>query len=182
MSQTGTDQFLCEGCGRSYRWKPELAGKRVKCKCGQVMTAPELLAPAMAEVEVEEDLYALAGDKPKLKQRHKQMLPEGTEHCPACDAFLVIGARICVQCGYDLVTKKAPPKPTVHVDDGTAAIKEDAPPKSPIPRPVIHPPTPTKRATPKPGGDSAAKIRYLRFAAIAGGVIILIGVVVLVLR
>jgi len=37
MSSGGT-RFSCDGCNRSYTWKAELAGKRVKCKCGQVMT------------------------------------------------------------------------------------------------------------------------------------------------
>ena len=28
-------------CGKTYKWKPEFAGKKVKCKCGYVMTAPK---------------------------------------------------------------------------------------------------------------------------------------------
>lgn len=153
MSQTGTDQFVCEGCGRSYRWKPELAGRKVKCKCGQVMIAPKALAPVAvsvpAEAEVDEDdLYTIAGDKPKPKARHKQMLPEGTEHCPACDAFLVIGAKICVQCGFDLVTGKAPPKPTAVVDDGTTAFKDD-PPVATVAKPAaVAAPTLAYKAAP----------------------------------
>jgi hypothetical protein len=35
------DRFTCEACAKTYRWKPELAGKRVKCSCGHVMTAPQ---------------------------------------------------------------------------------------------------------------------------------------------
>lgn len=27
-------------CGKQYSWKPELAGKRAKCKCGQVVAFP----------------------------------------------------------------------------------------------------------------------------------------------
>ncbi len=34
-------RFSCHGCGKSYSWKQELAGRRVKCKCGQVMTVPQ---------------------------------------------------------------------------------------------------------------------------------------------
>ncbi|QNN22952.1 hypothetical protein HED60_11965 [Planctomycetales bacterium ZRK34] len=33
--------IVCEGCGKKYRWKPELAGKKVKCKCGQVLEIPD---------------------------------------------------------------------------------------------------------------------------------------------
>ena len=31
----------CAGCGKEYRWKPELAGKRAKCKCGGVVSFPK---------------------------------------------------------------------------------------------------------------------------------------------
>jgi hypothetical protein len=55
MSEIVADQFSCDACGKAYRWKPELAGRRVKCKCGQVMTVREAQsAPA------EDDLYAVA--------------------------------------------------------------------------------------------------------------------------
>lgn len=48
MSETAT-KFSCGACNRKYTWKPELAGKRVKCACGHVMTVseepPEIPAP-----------------------------------------------------------------------------------------------------------------------------------------
>ena len=37
--------FGCEACGKHYVWKPELAGKHVKCKCGNVMSVPGASAP-----------------------------------------------------------------------------------------------------------------------------------------
>jgi hypothetical protein len=30
----------CTGCGKRYTWKPELAGKKAKCKCGAVLRMP----------------------------------------------------------------------------------------------------------------------------------------------
>jgi hypothetical protein len=54
----GTDKFACDGCGRSYTWKPELAGKRAKCKCGQVLNVPQELPQAGKPQE--EDLYDFA--------------------------------------------------------------------------------------------------------------------------
>lgn len=32
--------FTCAACGRQFRWKPELAGKSVKCKCTATVTVP----------------------------------------------------------------------------------------------------------------------------------------------
>jgi hypothetical protein len=63
MTELST-RFTCDACGKAYRWKPELAGRRVKCACGHVMTAP---AAPPAE---EEELYDLVPDtevKPAIK-------------------------------------------------------------------------------------------------------------------
>jgi hypothetical protein len=61
VEQVETDRFICEACRKTYRWKQELAGRRVKCKCGHVMTAP-MESPAAVE-----DLYEMAPepDKPR---------------------------------------------------------------------------------------------------------------------
>ena len=52
----GAMKFSCNACGKSYGWKPELAGRQAKCKCGQVMTVPAE-PPAPPE---EDALYDLA--------------------------------------------------------------------------------------------------------------------------
>jgi hypothetical protein len=54
------EQFGCDACGKHYVWKPQLAGKQVKCKCGHVMhvpagagpAAPKAHAPAQKEAPV----------------------------------------------------------------------------------------------------------------------------------
>ena len=57
MGAATAGQFSCESCGKSYRWKPELAGRRAKCKCGAVM-----LCPATEPGRQEDDLFELAPD------------------------------------------------------------------------------------------------------------------------
>ncbi|HEX4055232.1 MAG TPA: hypothetical protein VHX86_13290 [Tepidisphaeraceae bacterium] len=52
----GTFKVTCAHCQRSYTWKKELAGKRGKCKCGQVLVMP----PAPPRAESPDDLFALA--------------------------------------------------------------------------------------------------------------------------
>ena len=59
-------KFSCDGCSKSYTWKTELAGRRVKCKCGHVMTVPASdPAAEMYEAPPEgfDDLYSLAEEK-----------------------------------------------------------------------------------------------------------------------
>jgi hypothetical protein len=50
-------KYACTGCSRTFTWKKEVAGKRGKCKCGQVITVP--LHPPQQD-EPADDLYALA--------------------------------------------------------------------------------------------------------------------------
>ena len=37
MSAIASAPILCGGCDRKFAWKPQLAGRRVKCKCGHVI-------------------------------------------------------------------------------------------------------------------------------------------------
>lgn len=57
MSDATSTNFSCDGCGRTYAWKESLAGKRVKCKCGQAISVPN--APPEPEFDADA-LYALA--------------------------------------------------------------------------------------------------------------------------
>ena len=41
MSEVGLVGFSCTACGKQYRWKPELAGKTVRCKCGNPVSVPK---------------------------------------------------------------------------------------------------------------------------------------------
>jgi hypothetical protein len=58
MSNTASLRFSCNACNKSYAFKPELANKKVKCKCGAVMVVPDLSANS------DDELYDIA-DEPK---------------------------------------------------------------------------------------------------------------------
>ena len=53
-------RFLCPACGASFGWKPQYAGRKIRCKCGQVFLPPA--APPTNSGEAEADLYDLTGD------------------------------------------------------------------------------------------------------------------------
>jgi hypothetical protein len=37
---TGASSIKCDSCGKQFRWREEIAGKRMKCPCGGVVTIP----------------------------------------------------------------------------------------------------------------------------------------------
>lgn len=99
-------KFSCGSCGKSYTWKPELAGKRVKCKCGAPVSVPkENPAAAVAEDPELDDLYALSEGKVEEEAVAPPPIPAG-DGCPSCGTALEPGAVLCVACGYNFKTKK----------------------------------------------------------------------------
>src|SRR5437870_3232928 len=55
MAQTAVRAVSCDSCGKQYRYKPELAGKKVKCPCGGRVRFPldEQNPPAPVEIDLE---------------------------------------------------------------------------------------------------------------------------------
>jgi hypothetical protein len=74
-------KFACEGCAKSLLWKPEQAGKKVRCSCGTVMVVPQAPPsgaksaksgslrppPPIAQV-AETPTLGYISDRPKLKE------------------------------------------------------------------------------------------------------------------
>jgi hypothetical protein len=70
----GTGQFQCPACAAAYTWKPQYAGRTMRCKCGEVFAAAEAhmraaapqgeaAAPRGEAVAPEPDPYQI-GDEP----------------------------------------------------------------------------------------------------------------------
>lgn len=121
MAEAGTT-FRCESCGAAYRWKAELAGKKIKCKCGSVMRVPESLAgdePATFEMSESHGDAPFKGDPPPQAAAPMHTpVPEPTGGCPDCGATLAFDAVLCVRCGYNLKTgQKLDGSTTLAVDD-----------------------------------------------------------------
>jgi len=51
MSQ-GIGGVACESCGKQFRWREEIAGKRMKCPCGGVVSVPVNAPGAMEDLGV----------------------------------------------------------------------------------------------------------------------------------
>lgn len=104
MEQVSQGKFSCDACGKVYRWKPELAGRRVKCKCSHVLTAPKE-EPGAPEDDLTAGLYDLA-EAEKESAKRQSSVAEGFR-CPSCRNELPVGALACVSCGFDLRTGAA---------------------------------------------------------------------------
>lgn len=88
----GGATFACDNCGKQYPWKPELAGRKAKCKCGALLNVPAQPQPARAPSR---QPVAVAAAPVEESQ---------SNNCPACKADLTPGAAVCISCGYDLRT------------------------------------------------------------------------------
>lgn len=114
MGSTTAGKFSCDACGKSYGWKAELAGRRVKCKCGGVMTVPASDPAAVEDAPLPppdfEDLYALADGTPVAEAVTPPAFTRGGGggggDCPSCGARVNDGAVLCVSCGTNLKTGK----------------------------------------------------------------------------
>ena len=83
MPFTEPSRFTCTHCGKEYHWKPQFAGRQVRCLCGQVMVAPANLAgsnEAAKEAGADEDT------------------------CPSCSGPLPAGQTLCDKCRAELLT------------------------------------------------------------------------------
>lgn len=107
-------QFICTACGKEYRWKPELAGRKAKCGCGASIVVPaerpsaglaaKAAAPALAPTSAR---AAIAAEPNAAPADLKPAAAESSgAKCPACAAALAPNAVLCVNCGYNLKTGK----------------------------------------------------------------------------
>lgn len=70
----GTGVISCPECGASYPWKPQLSGKKVRCKCGKLFAAlpPKVLA---AEPVAERDIFDVDEDSDVSVIPSKRKMP-----------------------------------------------------------------------------------------------------------
>ena len=101
-------KFSCDACGKTYSWKNELAGRRVKCKCGTTMTVPATDPAADELPDGFDDLGALADGAPAGGGDYAAMAgpARGGASCPTCGGQVDPSAVICVGCGTNLKTGK----------------------------------------------------------------------------
>lgn len=134
------EAVTCPDCKRAYKWKPELAGKRVKCKCGQRIQFPHE-NPALdqiTELDVVEDpahipapesdqwdgmdLAGAAAGEQQAAGMEAPKLDTVMKICPTCSTPVTADQVICTRCGTNVrsgkkiaTTVQGPPGRTAEV-------------------------------------------------------------------
>lgn len=89
MPEACLPKFPCTGCGNSYTWKPELAGKKVKCKCGTVISVPS--DPTAEPQNPIEETYDLVPSYEPPKPAKKATIPTAAIPAKSKPAALASG-------------------------------------------------------------------------------------------
>lgn len=112
---TSSNDVSCPECHKQIKAKPELQGKKVRCKgCGHIFVIPAGGAgagaakpAAKAAATDDQESYGIAADK-----------DEGVARCPHCAKELNNpDAVICLDCGYNLRTRQR--VATIKVEETT---------------------------------------------------------------
>src|SRR3989442_977171 len=100
MEQTAVRSVSCDTCGKQYRYKPQLAGKKVKCPCGGRVRFPlDEQQPAASAAPVEVDLQRLAqAEVPHSQDEQTDEVPPEAPPLPAAKpARAGVGAAMAKQ-------------------------------------------------------------------------------------
>ncbi|MEM9882922.1 MAG: hypothetical protein AAF800_08395 [Planctomycetota bacterium] len=135
------DTLTCPGCDKTFRWQAKIAGRAVRCGCGQKFRVPmvpgetpEAVAPRAAKPEApkppETNPYEL--NLPDNDDNGTDAAPPvaaaasgGAVRCPACNIQLRPGAVLCLACGFNLVEGKH--VQTVVEAEAAGRFVDDAP-------------------------------------------------------
>ena len=127
MSSSDGPRFSCPTCGKSYRWKPEFAGRSAKCACGAKLVVPAQAPSASSAADI-----ALTPESNRAAAAQRATPPSqpaaaaADSKCPSCSAAIASGAILCVNCGYNLKTGKKLSAVVVETD-GENEAEEDSP-------------------------------------------------------
>jgi hypothetical protein len=107
--------ITCPDCAKQIKAPPEAAGKKIRCKgCGCVFPVPEgetaapaaKAKPAPAKPAAKPVVKRDDDDDEGPKQYGMKEEDTGVARCAFCAGELEPGAVICLQCGYNTVTRR----------------------------------------------------------------------------
>ena len=137
MTESARDRVACPVCTKTYRWRAQLAGHKIRCKsCESIFRVPadpsseaELVPPGP---NVKEETSGASGYELDTGDVESSVTAPGdaaTERgkCPSCNSPIAAHAVICINCGFNLKEGK---KVKTAVEGGAAKALRDEPPKT----------------------------------------------------
>ena len=138
------DAIQCPSCEKTFRWSRQIAGRRVKCACGQKFTVPDdpdgavipaaMPAPPKPQLQTFELSEPDDTPAPPPTRQAGGTLLENPGQCPSCNGKIADGAVVCILCGYNLAAggridtrvETAPQEPEQSDADPDASASVDA--------------------------------------------------------
>lgn len=111
-------KFACPSCNKEFAWKPEIAGKKAKCKCGNTIAIPSspppppLPPPDVDPFDNPDYVYDLADQPARGTGANASVPPLPTptqpdlQTCPNCSGNIPPGGVVCLACGFNIQTGK----------------------------------------------------------------------------
>jgi hypothetical protein len=105
--------FQCGSCGKGFRVKDELGGRKAKCSCGASVSIPKAVSAQAAKAaaprpkaKVAAVAAAATGPAPVDEELFDEELASATKACPSCHAVVPLSTVLCVKCGYNFRERK----------------------------------------------------------------------------
>lgn len=106
--------FQCGMCGKAFRVKDELGGRKAKCGCGASLSIPKGAAAskrvaasgARPTVKVAAAVPVATRSSAEDEDLFDQELASATKACPSCKSVVKLDTVLCVKCGYNFRERK----------------------------------------------------------------------------
>jgi hypothetical protein len=122
--------FQCGSCGKGFRVKDELGGRKAKCSCGASVSIPRATASAVAAKaaapaarpapRVAAAVPAAGRSSAADDELFDEEMASATKSCPSCKSVVKLDTVLCVKCGYNFRERK-------KVETEVAAVAAPAP-------------------------------------------------------
>ena len=110
MAGSSDERIVCPSCGKQYRWKEELVGRKVRCKCGEAITVEAAAAPEEdyeLALDLGDDGTISSPQQPPAAEAAATATTKNVSECPGCGAKVKPGVVICIECGTNVQTGEA---------------------------------------------------------------------------
>jgi hypothetical protein len=136
MSATSPRKIVCTACGRTGPFRPEMAGKRVKCKCGNLISVPKL-SEERRKAKAEDDSEPLRPEPLPEKSAAEDLYDIREEPKPAKARRETVAAPVAADSPGAGESPPRAPAPNMYPSMSRAKIQEGGEEKSSLLRMLL---------------------------------------------